>query len=479
MTTSKPDAAGVRGGRTTTARGAALDAPTLKRYQQLRRELASTKARLQTVAAERESANEALRARNTELNFINEELKASQEELRSLNAALHGVNAELSGKLVALEHAERTLRDADRRKDEFLAILSHELRNPLAPIRNGLHVLELAPAGGALAARAKEIMARQVAHLARLVDDLLDATRVAHGKLQVERQLVDLAVIARRTAEDHESLFTARGVAFQVHLPSGPAWVLGDATRLAQLTGNLLQNSAKFTSGGGSVVLSLDIVERDAVLRVRDTGIGIDAEMLPRLFQQFSQADGALDRRMGGLGLGLALVKGLVEAHGGTVEASSAGRGAGTELVVRLPLATPASTVAAPPAAPSTHARRVLVIEDNVDAAESLRLSLEIEGHEVAVAHAGPDGLERARELSPDVVLCDIGLPQMDGYAIAKALRSEPRTRGAYLVALSGYGLPDDRRRSTDAGFDAHLTKPATIQQLQAVLEQARGRAPG
>ncbi|MGB8932446.1 MAG: hybrid sensor histidine kinase/response regulator, partial [Anaeromyxobacteraceae bacterium] len=427
MTTSKPDAAGVRGRRTPPARSPPpLDAPTMKRYLQLRRELASTEARLQTVAAERESANEALRARNTELNFTNEELKASQEELRALNAALSGLNVELSGKVVALEHAERTLRDADRRKDEFLAILSHELRNPLAPIRNGLHVLELAPAGGAAAARAMEIMKRQIAHLARLVDDLLDATRVAHGKLQVERQLVDLAVITQRTAEDHESLFTARGVAFQVTVPIGSVWILGDATRLAQLMGNLLQNAAKFTSSGDSVVLSLEVTAQIAVLLVRDTGIGIDADLLPRIFQRFSQADGALDRRAGGLGLGLALVKGLVEAHGGTVEASSAGRGAGTELVVRLPLATPASTVADPPEAPSTRRRRILVIEDNVDAAESLRLSLEIEGHEVAVAHAGTDGLERAREFSPDVVLCDIGLPQMDGYAIAKALRGEP-----------------------------------------------------
>jgi two-component system CheB/CheR fusion protein len=342
MTTSKRDAAGVRGGRTAPARGAALDAPSLKRYQQLRRELASTRARLLTVAAERESANEALRARNTELNFTNEELNASQEELESLNARLNGLNAELSVKVVALEHAELTLRDADRRKDEFLAVLSHELRNPLAPIRSGLHVLEHAPAGGAAAARAREIMKRQVAHLARLVDDLLDATRVAHGKLQVERQLVDLAVVTQRTAEDHESLFTTRGVAFQVTLPIGEVWILGDATRLAQLTGNLLQNAAKFTSGGGSVVLSLDVAGQVAALRVRDTGVGIDAEMLPRLFQRFSQAEDALNRRAGGLGLGLALVKGLVEAHGGTVEASSAGRGTGTELVVRLPLASSA-----------------------------------------------------------------------------------------------------------------------------------------
>jgi two-component system CheB/CheR fusion protein len=446
-----------------------LDAPTLERYRQLRRALASTEERLRTVAAERESATEALRARNAELSFSNEELRASQEELTSLNA-------ELGRKVAALERAERTLRDADRSKDEFLAVLSHELRNPLAPIRNGLDILEKAPAGGAAATRAREIMARQIGHLARLVDDLLDATRVAHGKLQVERQPVDLGLVLQRTAEDHESVFAAREVALRVVLPASPAWVSGDATRLAQLTGNLLQNAAKFTPGGGSVLLSLGVVEGLAVLRVRDTGVGIEPEMLPRVFLPFSQADGASDQRSGGLGLGLALVKGLVEAHGGTVEASSGGRGAGAEVIVRLPLVAPPATPAELPTPPAPRARRVLVIEDNVDAAEGLRLCLELEGHEVAVAHGGRAGLDQARESPPDVVLCDLGLPQMDGYAIAKALRDEPRTRGAYLVALSGYGLPEDRRRSADAGFDAHLTKPATPEQLQAVV--GRDRAP-
>ena len=326
-----------------------------------------------------------------DLDFTNEELKVSQEELKSLNAALEK-------KVDELERAELALRDADRRKDDFLAVLSRERRNPLAPIRNGLHVLEKAPAGGAAATRAREIMARQVEHLARLVDDLLDATRFAHGKLQVERRLVDLGTITRRTAEDHESLFAAREVAFTTALPAGPAWVLGDATRLAQLTGNLLQNAAKFSSGGDSVLLSLDLVEGTAVLRVRDTGIGIDPEVLPRLFQPFSQADGALDRRAAGLGLGLALVKGLVEAHGGTVVASSAGKGAGAEVVVRLPLAEPPTAPSELPRPPSPRARRVLVIEDNVDAADGLRLALELEGHDVAVAHSGAAGLERARE---------------------------------------------------------------------------------
>jgi len=376
------------------------------------------------------------------------------------------------------ERAERALRDADHRKDEFLAVLSHELRNPLAPIRNSLHVLEHAPAGGDAATRAQQILSRQVGHLARIVDDLLDATRIAHGKLQVEPRRLDLRDLAQRTAEDHRSLYAARAVALEVALPAGPVWVQGDATRLAQVVGNLLQNSAKFTPSGGSVRLSLDVVERVAILRVRDSGVGIDPEMLSRLFRPFSQADSTLDRRLGGLGLGLALVKGLVESHGGTVEVTSGGEGAGTEFAVRLPLAAPSGTHEVAPRPPPMSARRVLVIEDNVDAAESLRLALEMTGHEVEVAHDGPGGLARARELSPDVVLCDIGLPQMDGYMVAKAMREEPGIRGAFLVALSGYGLPDDQRRSADAGFDAHVTKPATIEEIQEVIARAPPRDP-
>jgi two-component system, chemotaxis family, CheB/CheR fusion protein len=366
------------------------------------------------------------------------------------------------------ERAEQALREADSRKDEFLAVLSHELRNPLAPIRSSLHVLAHATDAGA-AAKAHEIIARQVGHLARLVDDLLDVTRISNGKLQVERRSMDLRDLAQRTAEDHRGLFTAREVALEVALPDEPLWVDGDATRLAQAIGNLLQNSAKFTSSGDSVRLSLDEVDGSAVLCVRDTGVGIDPAMIPRLFQPFSQADTTLNRRFGGLGLGLALVKGLVETHGGTIDVSSGGKGAGAEFVVRLALAAaPARIEVAPTAAPRP--RRILVIEDNLDAAESLQLALELEGHEVAVAHDGPQGIDRARQLTPEVVLCDIGLPGMDGYAVAKALRREPGLRNTLLVALTGYALPEDQRRAAEAGFDAHLTKPATVEGVEKVM---------
>jgi two-component system CheB/CheR fusion protein len=375
------------------------------------------------------------------------------------------------------QRAEDALREADRRKDEFLAVLSHELRNPLAPIRSSLDVVEHAPADAGAAARAHEIIARQVGHLARLVDDLLDVTRISSGKLQVERRSMDLRELAQRTAEDHRGLFTQREVAFEVALPDVPLWVDGDATRLAQAIGNLLQNSAKFTSSGDSVRLFLDGVEGFAVLRVRDTGVGIDPAMIPRLFQPFSQADTTLHRRLGGLGLGLALVKGLIEAHGGSIDVSSGGKGAGTEVVVRLPLAAaPVRIEVAPRAARSP--RRILVIEDNLDAAESLQLALELEGHEVTIAHDGPQGIRRARELAPEVVLCDIGLPGMDGYAVAQALRREPGLRNTFLVALTGYALPEDQRRAAEAGFDAHLTKPATVEKVHETMARARRRPP-
>jgi two-component system CheB/CheR fusion protein len=378
------------------------------------------------------------------------------------------------------ERAEQALRDADRRKDEFLAVLSHELRNPLAPIRSSLHVIEHAPADAAATARAHEIIARQVGYLSRLVDDLLDVTRIANNKLQLDLRPMDLRELARRTADDHRTLFTQRGVALEVAVPDAPVWVQGDATRLAQVIGNLLQNAAKFTAGGESLRVSLEVADGAAVLRVRDTGAGIDPALIPRLFQPFSQADATLNRRLGGLGLGLALVKGLVERHRGTVAVSSGGKGKGTEFVVRLPLvAAPARVEAAPAAA--RRRRRVLLIEDNVDAAESLKAALELEGHQVALAHDGPGGISRGRELAPEVVLCDIGLPGMDGYAVAKALRLEPRLKDTLLVALSGYGMPDDLRRAADAGFDAHLTKPATVERVEEGVARAdRGvRPPG
>ncbi|BDG08569.1 chemotaxis protein CheB [Anaeromyxobacter paludicola] len=388
-------------------------------------------------------------------------------KLKEVESALREAMAERG-------RAEQALRDADRRKDEFLAVLSHELRNPLAPILNGVRILELTPPGGEEARRAQRIIARQAGHLSRLVDDLLDATRVSHGKLQLHREHLDLGDLVLRTAEDHREIFTARGLSLDVDAASATAWVDGDRTRLSQVIGNLLQNSAKFTPRGGSARLALEIAQGRAEVHLRDSGVGIERAMLPHLFEPFRQADATLDRSAGGLGLGLALVKGLVEAHGGDVEAKSFGRGTGTEFVVRLPLAAAPPDAREPEPGTPPRARRVLVIDDNDDGADTLRAVLELEGHTVEVAHDGPGGIERSREFRPDVVVCDVGLPGMSGYKVAQVLRSDPALRGTFLIALTGYALPDDQRRATDAGFDVHLAKPPTVEQLRSAI----GRAP-
>jgi PAS domain S-box-containing protein len=378
----------------------------------------------------------------------------------------------------ALREANEKLRAADRRKDEFLGMLSHELRNPLAPIRNALYVLDHAEPAGQQASRAKEIANRQVAHLTRLVDDLLDVTRIARGKVEVRRANLDLTALVRRTAEDHRPSMEERQVALALELPPGRIVVHGDETRLAQVLGNLLNNAAKFTPAGGRVTVGLSGDRGKAVIRVRDTGAGIDAQFLDSIFDPFTQAKQTLARSEGGLGLGLALVRGIVALHGGEVAARSDGAGRGAELVVSLPIvaslaeATPAG---APESATSAH-RRVLVVDDNRDAAESLAHLVEMFGHDVCVAHDGPSALALARDHAPDVVVCDIGLPGMDGYAVARRLRSE-RPGGIHLVAVSGYAQPEDVRAALDAGFDDHLAKPADPDALARLLSSPRRRS--
>jgi PAS domain S-box-containing protein len=375
---------------------------------------------------------------------------------------------------------EAALLEAGVRKDEFLAVLSHELRNPLAPMQSGLAVLARAMPGSDEALRARDALERQVVHLGRLVDDLLDLTRISRGKIRLRREPADLAAIVLRTAEDHRALLGAAGVSLAVRLADGAAIVEGDATRLAQVLGNLLHNASKFTPRGGRVEVSLEVSPPGtATLRVRDTGVGIDAAVLPRLFEPFAQADATLDRSRGGLGLGLALVRRLVELHGGTASARSEGPGRGAELTVVLPLRTGAAARApgpAPAAAPGP--RRVLVVDDNVDAAVTLCDLLELSGHETAIAHDGAEALVRARAFGPDAVLCDIGLPGMDGYAVARALRADPALADVFLVALTGYALPDDLRRASEAGFDAHLAKPPPLERIEALLGRARPRPP-
>ena len=377
------------------------------------------------------------------------------------------------------KRAEEALRESDRRKNEFLAVLSHELRNPLAPINNSLFLLRRAEPGGEQAQRAQAVIERQLAQLARLVDDLLDVTRIARNKVQLQRQKQDLNVLVRRTLDDHRTLIERNGLALEVSVPLSPTWVDVDGARIVQAIGNLLLNATKFTPRGGQVHVTVEVDDetRRARLRVADTGAGLDPAILPRLFEAFSQADQTLDRSKGGLGLGLALVKGMVELHGGRVSAYSEGPGQGAEFLVELPLAAPSlPDTRAPMAALGPRGLRVLVIEDNIDAAESLCAVLEMEGNEAIYAPDGLRGLTKAREWHPDVVLCDIGLPGMDGYAVARAIRSDDDLRHMYLIALSGYALPEDVRRAIESGFDRHLAKPPPLDKLDEILGGVPGR---
>ncbi|HVS37000.1 MAG TPA: PAS domain S-box protein [Gemmataceae bacterium] len=400
--------------------------------------------------------------------------------------------AEELGRRVALavDNARlyRDVREADRRKGEWIAMLAHELRNPLAPMLTGLHLLRRN--GGAAVEQAGMMLERQVRHMARLVDDLLDVSRVARGQIRLQRERLDLARLVRTTATDLRPILVEAGVGLNVTTPDTPLWVIGDATRLAQVLNNLLDNAAKFTDRGGRVTVKLTVPgkppglsRRDepaasprlAELRVSDTGIGVAPEVLPRLFEPFSQADRSLHRTKGGLGLGLALVKGLTELHGGKVHASSAGLGRGTEFVVRLPLTEEPAALSdsVHDAQPSEERRRILVVEDNRDAADSLRMLLELMGHEVQVAYTGPDGVRLAQTWQPAVVVSDIGLPGLDGFGVARALRSNPSTAQARLIAVTGYGTEDDRRLARESGFDHLLTKPADPGVLQRLLAES------
>ena len=373
------------------------------------------------------------------------------------------------------KQAESALREADRRKNEFLAMLSHELRNPLAPILGAVYILDRAAAGSEQARKAHAVIDRQVRHLGKLVDDLLDVTRISRGKISLRRERIDLRDLVHRAAEDYEELFALKGVALEVAVGSDPLYVNGDATRLAQVIGNLLQNAARFTPRGGRVTLTLSRTDgRFAAITVRDTGAGIAPEMLPRLFQPFTQAERTLDRSPGGLGLGLALVKRLVELHGGSASARSDGADRGAEFVLRLPLDLEERPQAPPGAAPTetTPAGRVLLIEDNVDWAETLKTALEMDGHSVDLALTGLEGIEKARASRPDVVLCDIGLPRMDGYEVARTMRSDQELRSIPLVAVSGYAAPEDVESAMQAGFDLHLAKPPDLEVLRRVMTQ-------
>ncbi len=387
---------------------------------------------------------------------------------------------------IAMENARlySAVQEADRRKNEFLAMLAHELRNPLAPIRNAVHILAAAESLPPRQAWARDVIGRQADHMARLIDDLLDVSRIVQGKVTVKPEVVQLAALVEGAVEASAPRLAAREQALEVDLPPDRIELEGDPVRLSQVLSNLVNNASKFSPPGSRVHLHARLQGAQVRLSVRDEGSGIAPEFLPHIFDLFAQADQSLDRSQGGLGIGLTLVKHLVELHGGRVWAVSEGLGRGTELVVCLPArqareAAPAPGDAAPAAGVQRPARpsRVLVVDDLAASAETLAALLEMEGFEVRMAHDGPAALALAREFRPEVVLLDIGLPGMNGFEVAHGLRAQAESRDALLVALTGYGEAESRQRSAQAGFDFHMVKPADVNLLLAMLadpEQAR-----
>ncbi|MDR3633045.1 MAG: response regulator [Isosphaeraceae bacterium] len=363
---------------------------------------------------------------------------------------------------------------ADLRKDEFLAMLAHELRNPLAPILNSLEEIRLSGPAELDTGRALDIAGRQVRHMARLLDDLLDVARFTRGKIQLRKGAVELTLVASLAAEAVRPRIEGKGQEFSLSLPSEPVWVEGDPTRLEQVLGNLLNNASKYTDAGGRIALTLERDGDEAVLRVADNGIGLSPDMLPRVFDLFSQADLSLDRAEGGLGIGLTLVRSLVEMHDGQVSAQSGGPGRGSEFVVRLPIARQpppdASELAPSTSTTSQRRRRLLVVDDHRDSAQSLARVLRLWGHDVTVAHDGPSAIERFRQSPFDLILLDIGLPGMDGYQVAEILKETKGNAGPLLIALTGYGQDEDQRRAHRVGFDLHFVKPVDLETLHDLL---------
>ena len=369
------------------------------------------------------------------------------------------------------EQAE-ALAELHQRKDEFLAMLSHELRNPLCAILNALHVLRLDDTGNPIQQKAKRVIERQVGQLAHLVDDLLEVSRVITGGIQLHQERLEMRGIVDRASESVRPLVDRRRHQLSVTVSAEPIWLQGDPTRLEQVLVNLLNNSAKYTDEGGHIFVTAQQDGNEVVLRVRDTGVGIAPELLPRIFDLFTQADRTLDRSQGGLGIGLSLVKKLVELHGGTVTAHSAGLGQGSEFIVRIPALFPVSESIAPIKIAQHHgqASRVLVVDDNRDAADMLAVMLQMFGHDVQAVYSGHSALETAVESRPDFVLLDIGLPDIDGYEVARRLREQPQTKDVMLIAVTGYGQDSDRQRSQEAGFDHHLVKPVEAQKVEDLL---------
>jgi signal transduction histidine kinase len=441
-----------------------------RELQQLNRNLAEANESLA-------QANTTLQAEKTrELETLNRVLQRANQELESANRSLQTEVTERT-------RVELALKEADRHKDEFLAMLAHELRNPLAPIHNAIALMHRTSLSDPQLIWSRDVIGRQLAHLTRLVDDLLDVSRITRGKINLNKEVSELAILVARTVETVQPLFEERGHTLSVEIPEGVLAVLGDPTRLTQALGNVLSNAAKYTDRGGLITLVAAQTGTEVEIRVRDNGIGIPPDLMPMIFNLFTQLDRTSGPAQSGLGIGLALVQRLVEMHGGSVTAHSDGPGRGSEFVIRLPLFISdspgtdqqlnklASLEQSMNAEGTTRTqRRILVADDNNDALESLATLLQLSGHEVYTAANGALALESAEQHRPEVALLDIGMPKLDGYEVARRIRAQPWGARITLVALTGWGQDSDRRRSQEAGFDSHLVKPLDLDKLTELL---------
>ena len=480
-----------------------------------RRELVEANRTLASVNQQLAEANTTLQAEKTR------ELEVLNSTLSQANAELADANHSLQTEIAERARVELALKEADRHKDEFLAMLAHELRNPLAPIYNAVQLMRRKPLEDPQLAWSRDVIERQIAHLSRLVDDLLDVSRITRGKINLAKQSLEISSLIERAVETSHPLIAERSHDLVVEVPKEPLKVLGDPTRLTQALGNVLSNAAKYTERGGRITIAVRRDGAEVAIQVRDTGEGIPAELLPVIFNLFTQLDRTSGHAQGGLGIGLALVRRLVEMHGGSVTAHSDGVGKGSEFVIRLPVhadqteapvqldteaksngerlelppldAAPAIPISGQVTAlnpfqptPAANAeggdrvkRRILLADDNSDALESLATLLELGGHEVVTASNGALALECAERHRPEVMLLDIGMPMLDGYEVARRIRVQPWGRSITLVALTGWGQDSDRRRSREAGFDSHLVKPLDMDKLTELLERLPTSAAG